>query len=165
MVLYPGMDFLGALFKKERATPSPPPPPPRRQLFRGKNFPDEYVAIAFQWLYPTINLLHYCKVLLDYSIWIVIVVHSSLIIMLLLKLLNLILSLIIFCFIMKNSTPPCIPLTRARGGAHPPSKSIPGYITISDLLQGMLINVFLTLVLDSSGFNISFYFFSLGWFI
>jgi hypothetical protein len=75
---------------------------------------------------PPINLLHYCKVLLDYSIWIVIVVHSSLI-MLLIKLLYLILSLIIFCFIMKNSTP----LARARGGAHPPpphppSKSIPG---------------------------------------
>jgi hypothetical protein len=41
---------------------------------------------------PAINLLDYCKVLLDYSIWIVIVVHSSLIIMLLLKLLYLILS-------------------------------------------------------------------------
>jgi hypothetical protein len=52
---------------------------------------------------PPINLLHYCKILLDYCIWIV--VHSSLIIMLLLKLLYLILSLIIFCFIMKNSTP------------------------------------------------------------
>ena len=26
---------------------------------------------------PPINLLHYCKVLLDYCIWIVIVVHSS----------------------------------------------------------------------------------------
>jgi hypothetical protein len=58
---------------------------------------------------PPINLLHYCKILLDYCIWIVIVVHSSLIIMLLLKLLYLILSLIIFCFIMKNSTPPCTP--------------------------------------------------------
>jgi hypothetical protein len=56
-----------------------------------------------------INLLHYCKVLLDYNIWIVIVVHSSLIIILLLKLLYLILSLIIFCFIMKNSTPACTP--------------------------------------------------------
>jgi hypothetical protein len=55
-----------------------------------------------------INLLHYCKVLLDYCIRIVIAVHSSLIIMLLLKLLYLILSLIIFCFIMKNSTP-CTP--------------------------------------------------------
>jgi hypothetical protein len=43
---------------------------------------------------PPINLLHYCKVLRDYCIfWIVIVVHSSLIIMLLLKLLYLILSL------------------------------------------------------------------------
>jgi hypothetical protein len=63
---------------------------------------------------PPINLLHYCKVLLDYCIWIV--VHSSLIIMLLLKLLYLILSLIIFCFIMKNSTPPAPPLARARGG-------------------------------------------------
>jgi hypothetical protein len=58
--------------------------------------------------HPPINLLHDCKVLLDYCIWIVIVVHSSLIIMLLLKLLYLILSLIIFCFIMKNSTP-CTP--------------------------------------------------------
>jgi hypothetical protein len=37
---------------------------------------------------PPINLLHYCKVLFDYCIWIVIVVHSSL--MLLLKLLYLI---------------------------------------------------------------------------
>jgi hypothetical protein len=54
-------------------------------------------------------LLHYCKVLLDYSNEFVIVVHCSLIIMLLLKLLNLILSLIIFCFIMKNSTPPLHP--------------------------------------------------------
>jgi hypothetical protein len=43
-----------------------------------------------------------CKDLLDYCIWIVIVVHSSLIIMLLLKLLYLILSLIIFRFIMKK---------------------------------------------------------------
>jgi hypothetical protein len=50
-----------------------------------------------------------CKVLLDYCIWIVIVVHSLLIIMLLLKLLYLILSLIIVCFIMKNSTPPLHP--------------------------------------------------------
>jgi hypothetical protein len=39
-----------------------------------------------------INFLDYCKVLLDYSIWIVIVVHGSLITMLLLKLLYLILS-------------------------------------------------------------------------
>jgi hypothetical protein len=54
-----------------------------------------------------INLLYYCKVLLGYCFWIV--VHSSLIIMLLLKLLYLILSLIIFPFIMKNSTPPCTP--------------------------------------------------------
>ena len=44
--------------------------------------------------HPPINLLDYCKVLLDYCIWIV--VHSSLIIMLLLKLLYLILSLIFF---------------------------------------------------------------------
>jgi hypothetical protein len=71
---------------------------------------------------PPINLLHYCKVLLDYCIWIVIVVHSSLIIMLLLKLLYLILPLIIFCFIMKNSTPS----GQGYGGVHPPrSKSIP----------------------------------------
>jgi hypothetical protein len=68
---------------------------------------------------PPINLLHNCKVLLDYCIWIVIVVHSSLIIMLLLKLLYLILSLIIFCFIMKNSTPPAPPLARARGVCTP----------------------------------------------
>jgi hypothetical protein len=62
---------------------------------------------------PPINLPHYCKVLLDYCIWIVIVVHSSLIIMLLLKLLYPILPLIIFCFIMKNSSP-LHPLCRAR---------------------------------------------------
>ena len=66
-----------------------------------------------------INLLYYCKVLLDYSICIVIVVYSSLIIILL-KLLYLILSLVIFCFIMKNSTPPAIPLARARGVPSPP---------------------------------------------
>jgi hypothetical protein len=78
---------------------------------------------------PPINLLDHCKVLLDYCIWIVIVVHSLLIIiMLLLKLLYLILSLIIFCFIMKNSTPPLHPLWPGLGGAPPPhpSKSIPG---------------------------------------
>ena len=43
--------------------------------------------------------------------------------MLLLKLLYLIWSLIIFCFIMKNSTPPLHPLWQALGGAprpHPP---------------------------------------------
>ena len=101
----------------------------RRQLFREKMFLDEYVAFVFQWLYLSINLLHYCEVWFDYSIWIVIVVHSLLIIMLLLKLLNLILSLIIFCFIMKNSTP-CTPWP-GLGGVHPPpphtpSKSIPG---------------------------------------
>jgi hypothetical protein len=45
---------------------------------------------------PSINLLDYCKVLLDHCTWIVIVVHSSLIIMLLLKLLYLILLLIFF---------------------------------------------------------------------
>jgi hypothetical protein len=66
-----------------------------------------------------INLLHYCKVLLDYSFWIVIVVHSSLIIMLLLKLLYLILSLIIFCSIMKNSTP-LHPLWPGLGVCAPP---------------------------------------------
>jgi hypothetical protein len=55
--------------------------------------------------HPPINLLHYCKVLLDYCIWIWIVVHSLLIIMLLLKLLYLILSLILFGFIVKYSTP------------------------------------------------------------
>jgi hypothetical protein len=69
-----------------------------------------------------INLLDYRKVLLDYCIWIAIVVHSSLIIMLLLKLLYLIVSLILFCFIMKNSNPPEPPLARARGCA-PPTKS------------------------------------------
>jgi hypothetical protein len=77
---------------------------------------------------PPINLLHYCKVLLDYSIWIVIVVHIWLIIMLLLKLLYLILSLISFCFFMKNSTP-LHPLWPGLGGCTPyprPSKSIPG---------------------------------------
>jgi hypothetical protein len=68
---------------------------------------------------PLINLLHYCKVLLDYCIWIVIVVHSSLIIMLLLKLLYLILPLIIFCFIMKNSTTPAPPPASARGCTTP----------------------------------------------
>jgi hypothetical protein len=67
---------------------------------------------------PPINLLHYCKVLLDYYIWIVIVVHSSLIIMLLLKLLYLILSLITFCFItLPYSTHP---LWSGLGGAPPP---------------------------------------------
>jgi hypothetical protein len=35
------------IFQFRRTTP----PPPRRQLFRSKNFPDEYVAIAFQGLY------------------------------------------------------------------------------------------------------------------
>jgi hypothetical protein len=47
---------------------------------------------------PPINLLDYCKLLLDYCIWIVIVVHTSLIIMLLLKLLYLILSLIFLLY-------------------------------------------------------------------
>jgi hypothetical protein len=98
--------------------------PPLDNFFREKIFPDEYVALAFRWLYPSINLLHYYKVSLDYSIWILIVVHSSLIIMLLLKLLNLILSLIIFCFIMKNRTPPAPPWP-GLGGCAPPSKSIP----------------------------------------
>jgi hypothetical protein len=56
------------------------------------------------------------QILLDYCIWIVIVVHSSLIIMLSLKLLYFILSLIFFCFIMKNSTP----LARARRCTPPP---------------------------------------------
>jgi hypothetical protein len=93
--------YLKFFFGEQR----PRPPPAPVDNFLGKtNIQNEYVAIAFQWLYPSINLLHYCKVLLEYSIWIVIVVHSSLIIMLLLKLLNLILSLIIFGFIMKNST-------------------------------------------------------------
>jgi hypothetical protein len=64
---------------------------------------------------PPINLLHYCKVLLVYCIWIVIVVHSLLIIMLLLKLLYLILSLITwFLLIMKNSAPSAPPLARTR---------------------------------------------------
>jgi hypothetical protein len=60
------------------------------------------------------------------STWIVIVVHSSLIIMLLLKLLYLILPVIIFCFIMKNRTP-LPPLWPGLGEciAPPPSKSIP----------------------------------------
>jgi hypothetical protein len=102
-----------------RATTSPLPPPVDNCLGK-KKFPDEYVAIAFQWLYTSIYLLHYCKVLLDYSFWIVIVVHSSLIIMLLLKLLNLIWSLIIFCFIMKNSTPPAPPWPGLGGGRTPP---------------------------------------------
>ena len=77
---------------------------------------------------PPINLLHYCKVLLDYCIWIVIVVHSSLIIMFLLKLLYLILPLIIFCLSWKIAPP-----WPALGGCSPPrtppppppSKSIP----------------------------------------
>jgi hypothetical protein len=64
------------------------------------------------------------KVLLDYCIWIVIVVHSSLIGMLLLidKLLYLILSLICFALSWKI-TPPCThsgQVVRARGVAHPP---------------------------------------------
>jgi hypothetical protein len=63
---------------------------------------------------PPINLQ--VKSLLDYCIWIVIVVHSLLIIMLSLKLLYLVLSLIFFCFIIKNSTPPPWP---GLGGAHP----------------------------------------------
>jgi hypothetical protein len=92
---------------------------------------------------PAINLLHYCKVLLDYCIWIVIVVHSSLIIMLSLKLLYLILSLINFCFIMKNSTPPALPLARARGGCtplHPPvNPSLVRHI-ISELKQAMFLS-------------------------
>ena len=83
---------------------------------------------------PPINLIHYCKVLLDYSNWIVIVVHSLLIIMLLLKLLYLILSLIIFCFIMKNSTPPWPGLG---GGTPPSSKSIPAInIALTKLSPG-----------------------------
>jgi hypothetical protein len=88
---------------------------------------------------PPINLLHYCKVLLDYCIWIVIVVHSLLIIMLLLKLLYLILSLIIFCFIMKNSTP-VHPLWPGLGDAHThtpvnPSMGIPmrWYVILQNL--------------------------------
>ena len=81
----------------------------------------------------TDNLLHYCKVLLDYCICIVIVVHSSLMIMLLLQLLYLILPLIMFCFIMKNSTPPLHPLWPGLGRCTPPpSKSIP------DLLLSLL---------------------------
>ena len=60
---------------------------------------------------PPINLLDYSKVLLDHCIWIVIVVHSSLIIMLLLKLLYLILSLIFFALSWKIAPP----LARARG--------------------------------------------------
>jgi hypothetical protein len=55
--------------------------------------------------------LDHSKVLLDHCIWIVIVVHSSLIIMLLLKLLYLILSLIFFALSWKIATP----LARARG--------------------------------------------------
>jgi hypothetical protein len=72
---------------------------------------------------PPIKLLHYCKVLLDY--WIVSVVHSSLIIMLLLKLLYLILSLIVFALSWKIAHPLH---PRARGVHTPshPSKSIPG---------------------------------------
>jgi hypothetical protein len=81
---------------------------------------------------PPINLLHYCKGLLDYCIWIVIVVHGSLINMLSLKLLYLILSLIIFCFIMKNSTPPAPPLARARGGAHPPCTPVNPSLTFTE---------------------------------
>ena len=138
-MLHPGMDpawsgrggggahfFRGPYLKKfsrknffRRATTSSR----RRQLFREKMFLDEYVAFVFQWLYLSINLLHYCEVWFDYSIWIVIVVHSLLIIMLLLKLLNLILSLIIFCFIMKNSTP-CTPWP-GLGGVHPPPHTPP----------------------------------------
>jgi hypothetical protein len=81
---------------------------------------------------PPIKLLHYCKVLLDYCICIVIVVHSSLIdhhvITQISKLLYLILSLIFFCFIMKNSTQSAPPLARAGWGVHPPSKSIPVFL-------------------------------------
>jgi hypothetical protein len=75
---------------------------------------------------PPINLLHYCKVLLDYCIWIVIVVHSSLIIMLLLKLLYLILSLIFFALSWKIAPP--WPGLGGGGCTHVPphhSKSIP----------------------------------------
>jgi hypothetical protein len=55
---------------------------------------------------------------INYCIWIVIVLHNSLIIMVLLKLLHLSLSLIFFCFIMKN-TPLAPPLVRPRE-VHPP---------------------------------------------
>jgi hypothetical protein len=59
---------------------------------------------------------------LAWLLWIWIVVHSSLIITLLLKLLYLILSLIFSCFIMKNSTP----LHHLwLGGCAPPYKSTP----------------------------------------
>jgi hypothetical protein len=64
---------------------------------------------------PDINLLDYCKVLLDYCIWIVIVVHSSLIIVLLLKLLYLILSLIFFALSWEIA-PPLNPLWAGLGG-------------------------------------------------
>ena len=43
----PGQNF----FRKKVFGQQPPLPPPRRQLFREKNFPDEYVVIAFQRLY------------------------------------------------------------------------------------------------------------------
>jgi hypothetical protein len=66
------------------------------------SFPNLWPSCVSHVCRPPIDLLHYCKVLLDYCI----VVHSSLIIVLLLKLLYLILPLIIFCFIMKNSPPP-----------------------------------------------------------
>ena len=57
-----------------------------------------------------VRRLDYCKILLDHCIWIVIVVHSSLIIKLLLKLLYLILSLIFFALSWKIAPfPLCTP--------------------------------------------------------
>jgi hypothetical protein len=76
---------------------------------------------------------HQHTAVLDHCIWTIIAVHSSLI-MLLLKLLHLILSLIYFCFIMKNSTLPLHPLWPGLGGRIPlpptPCKSIPDFWTL-----------------------------------
>jgi hypothetical protein len=87
--------------------------------------------------------LHYCKILLDYCIWIVIVVHSSLIIMLLLKLLYLILPI---------TTPP---LARARGVHTPPHPPVNPSLVSSNQMPRCL----WTLTLDittSSGISSSF---------
>jgi hypothetical protein len=43
--------FQGLLLKKIFRWTTSPPPHPSQQLFRSKNFPHEYVAIAFQGLY------------------------------------------------------------------------------------------------------------------
>ena len=55
----PGQIFLGAPIKKffpEKKFFGEQQPPPCPQLFNEKNFPEEYVAIAFQGLYPSNQL-------------------------------------------------------------------------------------------------------------